>query len=86
MNFVDEMEQRKSIDLSSPGCCPTDINTSGGSLFTENDGATGQGLEVTGVPDLNPWNIGDGIERYHLEAILAGREGGVNEFMVLSRR
>jgi hypothetical protein len=38
------------------------------------------------VPDLNPWNIGDGIERYHLEAILAGREGGVNEFMVLSRR
>jgi len=82
MNLVNEVKQGKGIDLASPGCRPADIDTSRSSLFTEEDRATGEGFEVTEVSDSNSRDVGDGIQFFHLEAIVSGRKGGVNEFLV----
>lgn len=77
MDLVHEMEEGEGVDLAGPGCCPTDINPSDGSIFTEDDCTTRQGLEVTGMPYLNPWNISDGIKPFHLQESYQ-KEGGVS--------
>lgn len=86
MNLVHEVKQGKGIDLASPGCRATDIDTSRRPLFTENDGATGEGLVVTEMPYSNSGDIGNGIKSFHLQAIVSGRQGGVNVFMNSLRR
>ncbi len=80
MNLINEVKQGKGIDLASPGCRPADIDTSRSALFTEEDRATGEGFEVTEVPDFNSWDIGDGTKSFHLQAIVSIKERGVNEF------
>jgi hypothetical protein len=32
------------------------------------------------VSDFNSWDIGNGIQLFHLQAIVSIKEGGVNEF------
>jgi len=86
MNFVNEMEQGKSIDLPSPGCCPADVDTSSGSLFAEEDGATGEGLEVTEMPNFNSWDIGNRIQLFHSEPSVSGRKRSVNWITSVRKR
>ena len=83
MDLVDEMEKCEGVDLAGTGCCPTDINTSDGSIFTEDDCTTRQGIEVTGMPYLNPWNIRDSIKPFHLQESYQEGEGGVNDSWAL---
>ena len=80
MNLVNEVKQGEGIDLASPCCSPADIHTSRSSFFTEEDRATGERLEVTEMSYFNSWDVGDGTQSFHLQAIVSIKKGGVNEF------
>jgi hypothetical protein len=68
------MEMGEGIDLPCPGCCSADVNGSDSPFSTEDDGATGQGLEVTGMANLDPRNICNGIEPLHSGDIIKKEE------------
>lgn len=79
MNFVNEMEVGKGVDLPRPGCRPADVDGSSGPFFTEDDGATGQGLEVARMADLDSRNIRNGIHLLHSEGYYQKGRRAVND-------
>jgi hypothetical protein len=74
MNFINKMEVGEGINLPRPGCRSSDVDGSNRTLFTKDDGAAGQGLEITGMANLNPGDLGDGIQPFHLLQILSKRK------------
>ena len=52
----------------------------------EEDRATGEGFEVTEVSDFNSWDVSNGIQLFHLHAIVSGRNGGVNGITAIHKR
>jgi len=70
VDFFDQMEVTESIHLPRSRRCSTDIDGSNRSFLAENDGATREGLKVTGMSNLDPQNIGDGVKPFHCEDII----------------
>jgi hypothetical protein len=66
VNLIYEMKVSERIELPCPGRRSTNIDGSDSSFFAEDDGATGQGLEITCVANLDPQDIGNGMMPFHL--------------------
>jgi hypothetical protein len=73
------MKGSEGIDLSCPGCCSTDVNGSNSAFFTKNHGATGQGLEVTGMTNLDPRDICNSMRFFHSWGYYQKGRNGVND-------
>ena len=81
MDLLNEMKKSESINLSSPGRCPANIDASCGPFFTEKDCTTGQCLEVTGMADPDSRDICNGSGSLHPRQSYQKEKEGVNEFM-----
>ena len=79
VNPLDEMHWVQGVELPRAGCRSPNIDPAHGAFFAQQDGATGDGLEVGAVSDPYPFDVGD-LSTHSLSWRAAGIGGDGTRF------